>query len=158
MLSRLKLCREFDVSLPEASADPGSREVTLPDAEALATLMLEAYRGTVDDAGEGPDEAAAEVRRLLSGGYGPFNFMASEVVEREGQIVAATLVTEHEGLPLVAFSLTLPAWQRRGLARAGLIRTMHRLHESGAKRVQLAVTLGNTPAEQLYASLGFVQA
>lgn len=119
--------------------------------------MLDAYRGTVDDAGEGPDEARAEVNRLLIGGYGPFDFGASELVERDGGVVGATLVTMYEGAPMVAFSMTAPAWQRRGLARAGLLRGMARLRDAGATSVRLAVTDANTPALRLYESLGFAR-
>lgn len=125
------------------------------DADSLARLMLEAYRGTVDDSGETLDDARAEVAKTLDGGYGRFDFDASEVIERGAEIVSCTMVTHYEGLPMIAFSLTLPEWRRQGLARAGLRRTMNRLAQAGHQRVQLAVTSGNTPAERLYESLGF---
>ncbi len=120
--------------------------------------MLAAYRGSIDDAGETLGEARGEVAKTLSGGYGRFDVEASEVVEREGHIMAATIVTHYEGLPMIAFSLTHPAWRRLGFARAGLRRAMDRLARAGYERVQLAVTRGNTPAERLYESLGFVDA
>jgi ribosomal protein S18 acetylase RimI-like enzyme len=140
-----------------APRDAQARAVARSDAPALAALMLSAYRGTVDDAGEGPDEAAAEVHKLLDGGYGVFDADASEVVLREGRVVSATLVTEYQGGTMIAFSLTAPAWQRRGLARAGLLRAMARLRAAGRARVDLAVTRANTPAVTLYRSLGFVE-
>lgn len=120
--------------------------------------MLAAYRGSIDDAGETLDDARRELAKTLSGGYGRFDFEASEAVERVGNIVSATLVTHDEGLPMIAFSLTHPAWRRLGLARAGLQRAMDRLARAGHERVQLAVTCGNTPAERLHESLGFVDA
>jgi ribosomal protein S18 acetylase RimI-like enzyme len=144
---------------PAASPPPkdaGARPVRDADHQALAALMLDAYRGTVDDAGEGPDECLAEVRKLLDGGYGPFNWHASELIERDGTVVAATLVTDYDGGPMIAFSLTAKAWQRRGLGRAGLLRTMDRLRAAGRERVDLAVTAANTPALRLYESLNFV--
>lgn len=138
-----------------APGEPGARAVRREDAESLARLMLEAYRGTVDDGGETLDDARSEVAKTLDGGYGRFDFDASEVIERGGEIVAGTIVTHYEGLPMVAFSLTLPAWRRQGLARGGLRRAMARLASAGYERVQLAVTCGNMPAEHLYGSLGF---
>lgn len=153
---RRKLVRQLDQPLPAAPDDKGSRALRPSDAEALAVLMFSAYRGTVDDAGEGPSEARAEVDRLLGGGYGGVDFAASEVIERDGRVVCATLVTVYEGYPLVAFSMTDRDWKRRGLARGGLLRAMHRLRAGGATKVQLAVTAGNTPAENLYEALGFV--
>jgi ribosomal protein S18 acetylase RimI-like enzyme len=133
-----------------------SRSVSVDDAESVAGLMLRAYRGTVDDEGEGPEEALAAVKGLLAGAYGPFDFSASEVVLRE-DIIAATLVTEYQGVALVAFSMTDPAWQRRGLARSGLLRVCARLRAAGRERVDLAVTAANTRAIALYRSLGFVE-
>lgn len=138
-----------------APAEAGARSVQRTDADSLARLMLEAYRGTVDDSGETLDDARAEVAKTLDGGYGRFDFDASEVIERGAEIVSCTMVTHYEGLPMIAFSLTLPEWRRQGLARAGLRRTMNRLAQAGHQRVQLAVTSGNTPAERLYESLGF---
>lgn len=177
---RKRMSARLDESLPPPATDAMARRVTPADAPALARLMLDAYRGTVDDGGEGPDQATAEVANLLSGGYGIFDLAASEVVcrdcsaqnlERSGTggtpvppldstsrdevIVSATLVTEYDGGAMVAFSMTAPAWQRRGLARAGLLRTMARLRDAGRDRVDLAVTSTNTPAVTLYLSLGF---
>ncbi len=117
-----------------ATADPSARPVLPEDAAALSGLMLRAYAGTIDDGGEGPEEAAAEVHALLGGAYGPFDFSNSELIEQEGQVVAATLLTRFEGLPLLAFSMTDPAWKRRGLGRAGLLRSIHRLQQAGEGR------------------------
>ncbi|MFO0836697.1 MAG: GNAT family N-acetyltransferase [Phycisphaerales bacterium] len=152
---RRKLAADFAVSIPPPPTDSGARKVTHADAEALSHLMLEAYRGTIDDGGETLDDARAEVRKTLDGGYGAFDFDASELIERDLRVVAGTIVTHYQGLPMIAFSLTLPEWRRQGLARAGLRRAMQRLAQAGHQRVQLAVTSGNTPAERLYESLGF---
>lgn len=134
-----------------------SRPVRPDDAPALSALMLDAYRGTVDDGGEGPEEALSEIQKLLSGGYGPFDHHASNVAERDARLVSATLVTRYDGAPMIAFSLTAKDWQRRGLARAGLCLAMQRLQQAGESRVNLAVTAANTPALTLYQSLGFVR-
>lgn len=96
--------------------------------------------------------------RLLAGDSGTFDPACSEVVIRDGVVVNATLVTEYQGCPLVAFSMTAPAWKRSGLARSGLLRAMERLRTAGRAEVNLAVTDVNTPARRLYESLGFVEA
>lgn len=140
-----------------APEDPESRPVVPGDQAAIAGLMLAAYRGTPDDAGEGPSEAAAEVARLFDGDFGVFDATKSEVVMREGLIVSATLVTEFRGCPLVAFTMTAPEWKRRGLARAGLLRAMERLRGAGCETVTLAVSDANVHARRLYESLGFVE-
>ena len=139
----------------QVSTDPGCRSPAPVDAEALACLMLEAYRGSTDDNGETLEDARGEIRRLLEGDYGEFLPECSEILDRHGKIVAATLLTMWEGAPLVAFSMTSPAWKRRGLARAGLQRGMNRLLQRGDRELRLFVTRGNEPAKRLYESLGF---
>lgn len=153
---RLKMAAALEPGRITPAHDPLARPIRPEDASELAALMLQAYRGTIDDAGETPDEARAEVDRLLSGGYGAFDAAASEVVERGGELVSATMVTRYEHCPLIAFSITAPSWKRQGLARAGLLRAMSRLAERGEPTVQLVVTKGNDAAEALYLSLGFV--
>jgi len=125
------------------------------DREGLARLMLDAYRGTVDDDGETEADALAVIDQLLAGEFGAYDAEASEVVERDGRPVAATLLTEWDGGPFVAFSMTHPEWQRRGFARGGLLRAMGHLAARGETRLDLVVTAANEPAAALYRSLGF---
>lgn len=149
----------------------GARGPQAEDAEALATLMIDAYHGTIDDGGETIEFAREEVARLLSHQWGRFDVgdaAASVVVEREGELASATLVTHLSGTewpsatswdtgPFIAFSMTSPRWQRLGLARAGLLRAVTKLTQRGEKTLKLVVTRGNEPAERLYESLGFVR-
>lgn len=137
------------------AADPGARAPTAADADALARAMLDAYRGTIDDEGETIDDARAVVRQLFEGEFGAMAWAASEVVERDGQLVSATLLTRWQERPFVAFTLTVPGHQRRGLARAGMQRAISRLAAAGETELRLVVTQGNTRAEALYESLGF---
>ena len=136
--------------------DPRARVPQPEDGDALATLLLEAYRGTIDDEGETPEETRSVVRQLFDGAFGPMLWSVSEVVEDGGRLVAATMITLWEDRPFVAFTVTAPSHQRRGLARAGLQRAMNRLRAGDETELRLVVTAGNAPAEQLYASLGFV--
>jgi GNAT superfamily N-acetyltransferase len=137
-------------------ADPGGRAPTPRDAPAIAELMLSAYRGTIDDEGETAEETLDVVRQLLAGEYGVMLWNISEVIERDGRLVAATICTIWEGRPFVAFMVTAPDHKGRGLARTGLARAINRLAAAGDPVVRLAVTRGNAPAERLYASFGFV--
>jgi ribosomal protein S18 acetylase RimI-like enzyme len=150
LVAHLDRC-DHDQVMPDANV----RAVGQCHSDALAELMLAAYRGTIDDAGETIEDAKTEVRRLFDGTYGAFDFSASEAVVHDDILISATLVTHYDGAPLIAFSMTHPDWQRRGLARAGLRRAMGRLRAAGATQVRLAVTAGNAPAELLYESLGF---
>ncbi len=135
--------------------DPEARPPRMTDADALGALLLDAYRGTLDDEGETLDDARRTVREIFAGAAGTLMWSVSEVTEREGRIVSATLVTLWQDLPLVAQMVTAPDWQRRGLARAGLLRTINRLAAGDETVVRLVVTQGNARAEALYESLGF---
>jgi len=137
-------------------ADPGARPPTPADCAALAELMLAAYRGTVDDEGETPEQALAVMQQWAAGDFGQPLWAVSEVLERDGRLVAASLVTLWQDLPFVAFVMTRPAWQRRGLARAGLQRVMQRLCAGDETVLRLVVTASNAPAVALYEALGFV--
>lgn len=154
--ARRVLCVPLRPGQPAPPSDPGARPPVPADRDALATLLVEAYRGTIDDEGESLDEAAAVVQQLFGGDFGHLLWSVSEVVERDGGIVAATLVTLWEERPLLAFTMTLPAWQRQGLSRAGLLRAMHRLAAGDETVLRLVVTRGNRRAEVLYEQLGFV--
>lgn len=139
-----------------APSDPAARPPAPADLEALAQLVLDAYQGTIDDEGETLEDAQATIAQLFGGEFGTLLWACSEVVQHDGRLVAATMITLYAGAPFVAFTMTHPAWQRRGLARAGLQRAMARLAAGDETLLRLVVSEGN-PAEQLYASLGFVR-
>jgi ribosomal protein S18 acetylase RimI-like enzyme len=140
----------------EVAADACVRAPGWADAAAIAELMLAAYRGTIDDEGETPQETLEVVRQMFAGEFGVMLWNISEVTERDGRVVAATICTVWEGRPFVAFSVTAPEYKGRGLARAGLARAINRMAAAGDPLVRLVVTRGNTAAERLYASLGFM--
>ncbi len=141
---------------PAAPAIAGLRAPRRDDAAALGALLRAAYAGTIDDEGETEAEAVEEIVKTFGGTYGAYDEACSRLVERDGVPVSACLVTRWQARPFVAFSVTHPAWQRRGLARAGLQAAMHALHARDDHELRLAVTLANAPARALYESLGFV--
>lgn len=137
-------------------AGPEGRAPDSADIPGLGVLMHAAYQGTIDDEGESPAQAEAELRKTWAGAYGRFRREASRVVERDGRPVAAALLTQFQDQPFVAFSFTHPEAQGRGLARAALTGAMQALLAAGEAELRLVVTLSNTPARRLYESLGFV--
>ncbi len=135
------------------------------DADALAQLMLDSYRGSVDDTGETLQDARGAVAQLFSGDFGAPDPELCLVVDDGTALAAATIVTRDRVAPpplkpgeaFLAFSMTAPTWKRKGLARAGLTHVIDVLRTRGESRLHLVVTRTNEPAMRLYQSLGFVQ-
>jgi ribosomal protein S18 acetylase RimI-like enzyme len=134
-----------------------SRHIAPDDIPALGELMLQAYRGTLDDEGETLDDAVAEIRGTLGGQYGPFLRDCSFTVEENGNLAAACLVTWSEVLkaPFLGYCITRPDHQNRGLG-AFLVKTsINALLTRGHRDLYLVVTEGNAPALHLYEKMGF---
>jgi GNAT superfamily N-acetyltransferase len=152
--------KRFKMVAPLAARGPDNtwpaRHPRYADREALARLMLDSYAGTIDDGGEDYAEAVAEVERTLGGGYGTYLEGCSFLVEDGPELAAASLITAWTDMPLVAFVMVAPALKGRGLGRFVLERSMAALWSRGQRRLALFVTDGNTPAQRLYDSLGFV--
>ncbi|MFC4455358.1 GNAT family N-acetyltransferase [Deinococcus sonorensis] len=138
-----------------------TRAFRTEDLPALAALMLDAYRGTVDfDEGASLDDAFHELHALKRGEYGMFMPSTSRLVDHDGRVVAAVLVTlwGEAPVPFVAFTMTAAAHKRKGLARLVLSSVINTLLEQGHQTLDLVVTRANTPAVQLYERLGFQDA
>lgn len=146
-------------SFPREAAPPlPVRPLVHADAPALARLMFDAYHGTIDDAGEPLEGAVAEVQSTFAGEYGSLMWDASFVAEGAGEgasLASASVITFWKEAPLLAFSMTHPTAQRRGLAAALIRASASALARQGHARLMLVVTAGNTPAERLYEKLGF---
>jgi GNAT superfamily N-acetyltransferase len=125
------------------------------DGRAFGDLMADAYARTVDDHGEPRSWHRTEAQRAIAGDFGAVDWGSSLVAATiAGALVAASVVTEHRGLPLLAFAVTAPGWRNHGLGTALLVRTANRLAAAGHDEWALAVTVGN-PARRLYERLGF---
>lgn len=152
---RLKLIAQLG---PQHVAGAATARTTRPtDRQTLAELVSTAYAGTIDDEGETPEQALAEIDRTLAGAYGPYLEDCSFLVASEGRAVAASLITNWTEAPLVAFVMVAPDFQGRGLGELVMRLSMGALWGRGERVLVLFVTDGNVPAQRLYARLGFVE-
>ncbi len=134
------------------------REVHLASEEelqAIARLYYESYLGTIDDEGEGPEGALAEVRHIAEGQYGTFLAACSLALEHDGRLAGAALVTEWREAALLAEVMIQPDHRGRGYARPLIQAAMNACLDAGWQEMVLTVTLGNVPAEGLYRRMGF---
>lgn len=129
------------------------RGVTDVDRVDLATLLLDAYRGTVDDEGEGPDEALAAIDFYLA----TIVRTSSFVVLDGSDLVAMSFVVVVGDRHYVDPVAVSPRVQRRGVGRAAVATSLAALADDGVRDVGAVITDGNTPSERLFRSLGFVR-
>jgi hypothetical protein len=133
------------------------RSPQVVDLEDLTRLMVDAYKGTIDD-WETHEDALNEVRAYFSGERGGPQLMdCSKVYELRKKIVSACLIAESTELqiPVIAYIMTSAEMKRQGLARSLLITTLRGLRDLEYTEAQAVITDGNAPAEQLFIQTGF---
>jgi len=156
----------YRVDLRRATVPSGPAELSLAlrspsrnDIPTLARLMLEAYRGTIDDEGEDLAGAESEVTSFFESRADAPIPEASIVGEDRAQMVTACLVawwSETEA-PLIAYLVTHPSRQRQGLGSRLLEHGMRRLIELGHEEAWAVITEGNTASEKAFQRHGFVR-
>lgn len=159
-LSRVpqKLRYEIDLSglTPVAAThDLNVRSISRDDLEGLAGLMLDAYVGTIDYEDETLDDAIGEVRSFMDDDSSLLD--RSYLIEDDGTIASAVLVSVSEGRPFIGYVMTRPSHKKHGLARLVTITALECLAGDGHETVVLYTTEGNTPSEALFRSIGAVQ-
>lgn len=129
------------------------RPVERRDREALATVILDAYHGTIDDEGEGSHEASAAIHEYFATMVWPHG----RIVERDGTILAFSLVVVVGGLHYIDPVATAVSLKGHGLGTAAVKASLRSLLEAGITEVGAVITNGNTPSERLFTALGFVR-
>lgn len=158
------LCRRVDTELlrtrseyrrtgwrPPAIPIPSTRPPTDDDRGAIADLLLDAYRGTIDDEGETDDDALAAADHSLA----TIDRDASVVLTDGERIVALSFVITLDGRPYIDPVVTTAARKGRGLGSSAVAASLQRLHDRGLDEVGAVITDGNTPSERLFSALGF---
>jgi hypothetical protein len=129
-----------------------SRPLTPADSEVTSKLLVSAYLGT----GEATDEDHEEVGLFFAGEWGPPIPEATVAIsDRNGVMVAASLVCEYEGDPLLAHVVSAPAVRGLGAGVAAIAGSAKGLSGIGVEQIHLAVSAHNLSALRLYAHLGF---
>jgi ribosomal protein S18 acetylase RimI-like enzyme len=146
--------------LPPDATGPSPLPIRQPlpeDRQALARLMLDAYRDTIDYEGETLTDTENEIAKTFAGAYGRFLPGYSFLALDGDEPASASIVTRYEGAPFLAFSMTSQRWKGKGLARHLIRESMLAIRNGGETTLALVVTAGNGPAEHLYESMGFVE-
>lgn len=132
---------------------------TEADTPALAELMIDAYRGTIDYDGETVEQAVTEVESYFAGETAEPLPICSRLYFRGEQLAAACLVSwwPARSAPLIAYVMTAAADKGQGLGALVVREALQALAMDGYEEVYAVITQGNTPSEKLFARLGFVQ-
>lgn len=153
----------LDLSAPQFAAAPDTsdigsdvviRPIVAADAEGLAELLLEAYRGTIDYEGEEIDEAREAIAEFLADA--PM-LGASMIAFVENAAASAVLVMSLDGCPFISYVISHPTHKRTGLARRVVTAACHELVGSGEVEVRFFITDGNVASEALFGTLGAVR-
>ena len=128
------------------------------DGDALAELMLAAYRDTIDYAGETQADARQEVAEYFEGECGGAALLDCSALYWAGAaLVSACLIShwDERGHPLVAYVMTHPDYKGQGLAKRLVTVACRLLGQAGCSRLYAVVTDGNTSSERVFSGLGF---
>ena len=131
------------------------RPISSDDIPALAKLLLDAYRSTIDDEGETPDDALKAMRDTFAGVSGTLLESCSFVIEERGQALVCAIVTLWHEQPLLAYVMAHPTAKNQGMGRFLIQKSINALLAQGYQEMSLFVTQGNLPAQHLYERLGF---
>jgi ribosomal protein S18 acetylase RimI-like enzyme len=160
---RALMARELRVPVALPPAFPPGFTLDTPDpsqVEEHAQFAYRAYLGTTDFGvialEETPQAYGRLYQRFLSGEFGAYARDLSRVVLAPSGAPAAVLHTiVLLGEPYVGDLSVVPEHRRKGLGRALLARGLTLYRDAGYGRAALTVTVQNTPALNLYRSVGF---
>jgi ribosomal protein S18 acetylase RimI-like enzyme len=119
--------------------------------DALAVLMLDAYRDTIDDEGETLDDACNAIDHSLT-----FIVRSHSYVMVDGaDLVAFAFVVVVNGVHYIDPVVVASAHKRLGLGDAVVRRCIGSLAGAGASEIGATITDGNVASERLFTGLGF---
>jgi GNAT superfamily N-acetyltransferase len=110
---------------------------------------------TPDYENETYEDALNEIKKVLNGGYGPFIYEASFLIEAEGEIASVILVNLFENEPLITYLFTRKKFLNQGMASSLIERSKHELIKSEYKKINLFVNKDNNSAINNYLKAGF---
>lgn len=140
---------------PSDRTTPPGFELRQPigaDRLELASLMMDAYAGTIDYDGETEEQAVAEIDGYLAG---EAYLDTSVVAVGDGRIVSAVLVSRILGVPLIGYAMTRAEVKGQGLASALLDAAAAAIWAAGHEEIRAFITAGNGPSETIFKRVGF---
>jgi ribosomal protein S18 acetylase RimI-like enzyme len=119
--------------------------------DALAALMLDAYRNTIDDEGETLDDACNAIDYYLTSIVRPHSYVMVDGAD----LVAFAFVVVVNGIHYIDPVVVAPARKRLGFGDAAVRLCLGSLAGAGVSEVGATITDGNVASERLFTGLGF---
>ena len=141
------------VAMEPPTAELSTRRVRSTDRNMLAALMLNAYRGTIDDEGEDTDDALAAVDSYIACIDQDHSFVVTE----DDRVVAMAFVVIVDGVYYVDPIVVAADRKRTGLGGHAVRTLLNSLASAGVTEVGATITDGNTASERLFLGLGFAR-
>jgi len=117
----------------------------------LARLMLDAYRGTIDDEGENLADALVAIDHYLAHAAREYSI----VVRDSDTLAGIAFVSMVADIPYVDPIVVTPRLKRTGVGRAAVQALLTSLRNDGVEVVGATITDGNVASEGLFTGLGF---
>lgn len=125
---------------------------------ALAVLFHEGFRNTIDAEYDSMRAYLGEIQAVIDGKCGKFLPSCSYFSQTAEGIIGVTMVTIFRRVPLLAYVVTAPEWQGKGVATKLIQYSEQALVRQGYETFYLVVTKQNYRARSLYRTLGFREA
>jgi RimJ/RimL family protein N-acetyltransferase len=154
----LDLSEFAPAAAPSTGTEIELRAARPMDVPALAELMIDAYRGTIDYDDETIEDALGEVNAYMRGDRGGVPLLdVSQLAFLGGILVSACLVAEWDERqqPVIAYVMTRAKSKNQGFARRVLVSTLKKLKSDGYGGVRAVITEGNSASEHLFIDQGF---
>ena len=121
----------------------------------LADLFYEGFNDTIDAEYDNRKAYSVEIQAVMDGRYGQFLPSCSYFSQTPKRVNGVTMVTLFRSVPLLAYVVTAPEWQGKGVATTLIQASEQALVRQGYKTLYLVVTKQNYRASSLYRTLGF---
>lgn len=151
MTRRRSEYRMSPIRVSQESALPASIHPMDEQRDALAALMLDAYRNTVDDEGESFGDACDAIDHYLASIVRPHSFVVLDGHDPVAFSFVVVVSNIHYIDPVVVAS----SQKRRRVGSAVVTMCLGSLARAGVTEVGATITDGNVASERLFTGLGF---
>lgn len=141
------------IEVTPRSSERETRRVLGGDRDVFAALMLDSYRGTIDDEGETVDDALEAVDQYVSRILRAHSFVVTEY----DRVIAMAFTVIFDGVHYVDPIVVAADRKRSRIGHDAVSLLLESLAGEGVTEVGATITDGNVASERLFLGLGFTR-